>query len=96
MKIEQKINAIQNNFQRVDIQFEGFKEQSNIAGKVTIGIDDPNGKNIKEKKQLLGIILEKIVYMSLILKIKVSQQTKEYTLWIQFEEVKKKVVNSLQ
>ena len=36
-------------FQRVDIQFEGFKEQSNIAGKVTIGIDDPNGKNIRKK-----------------------------------------------
>ena len=40
MKIEQKIKATRNNFKRVDIQFEPLKEQNNIAGKVTIGINE--------------------------------------------------------
>ena len=87
MKIEQKINAIQNNFQRVDIQFEGFKEQSNIAGKVTIGIDDPNGKNIRKKTITRNYIRENSVY-EFDFKNQSESANKEYTLWIQFEEVK--------
>lgn len=87
MKFEQKINAIQNNFQRVDIQFEGFKEQSNIAGKVTIGIDDPNGKNIRKKTITRNYIRENSVY-EFDFKNQSESANKEYTLWIQFEEVK--------
>ncbi len=62
MKIEQKIKATRNNFKRVDIQFEPLKEQNNIAGKVTIGINDENGKTIAKKTITRNYIRENNVY----------------------------------
>ena len=73
MKIEQKIKATRNNFKRVDIQFEPLKEQNNIAGKVTIGIND---EKQQPKRQLQETILEKIMYMNLTLKIKKNPKIK--------------------
>lgn len=94
MKIEQKIKATRNNFKRVDIQFEPLKEQNNIAGKVTIGINDENGKTIAKKTITRNYIRENNVY-EFNFKNQKKSKDKEYVLWIQFEEVKK-VVNSSQ
>ena len=87
MKIEQKIKATRNNFKRVDIQFEPLKEQNNIAGKVTIGINDENGKTIVKKTITRNYIRENNVY-EFNFKNQKKSKDKEYVLWIQFEEVK--------
>ena len=61
-KIEQKIVAAENNFQRVDIQFDPLKEETNVSGEITIGIQDENGQTIEEETIIRNNIRENTTY----------------------------------
>ncbi len=84
--IEQKIIAKEDNFQRVDIQFEPLKEETNVAGKVSINIKDENGKVIKEERITRNNIRENPIYEFGFKKQK-NSQGKEYTLELKFEQI---------
>ena len=60
--IEQKILSNQNNFERVDIDFEPFKDEYGNFSEVTIGINDENGNLIKEEKISRNYIRENSTY----------------------------------
>lgn len=84
--IEQKITAKENNFQRIDIQFEPLKQEYNIAGKVVIGIKDESGKIIKEETITRNSIRENTTY-EFDFKNQSKSEGKEYTLFIRFDEI---------
>lgn len=83
--IEQKIIATDNNFKRIDIQFEPFKEKSDVAGKVRIGIKNSDGNVITEKFITRNNIRENNIY-EFEFETQKESDGKEYTLFIQFEE----------
>lgn len=85
-KLEYKIKADENNFARIDIQFEPLKSEKNIAGEVVIGIDDTEGNNITETKITRNYIREKPIYEFEFEKQKNSKD-KEYLLWIRFDKI---------
>lgn len=85
-RIEQKIIAKYNNFQRIDIEFEPFKEKSNISGKITIGIDDSEGKNIAKQEIIRNYVREKNTYEFTFSNQKDSLNM-EYTFWIEFNKI---------
>ena len=84
-KIEQKIIAAENNFERVDIQFEPLKEESDVSGEITIGIQDENGKNIEEKTITRNYIRENTTY-EFEFKRQKESKGKTYTVWIAFHQ----------
>ena len=79
--IEQKIVAKENNFQRIDIEFEPFKERYDISGNIIITLKDQDGKNIKKKTITRNYIRENTVYEFEFKKQKKSEG-KIYTLQI--------------
>ena len=85
-KVEEKIVCEENNFQRVDIQFEPFKDKNDIGGKVTIGINDSDGNVIHQETITRNNIRENSTY-EFKFKNQKNSKDKEYTLWIQFEEI---------
>lgn len=82
--VEQKIISDQNNFTRVDIDFESFKDEYESLGNITIGIKDENGNVIKEESISRNYIREKLTYEFNFKKQKDSQG-KEYTLYIKID-----------
>ncbi len=85
-KIEQKIVAAENNFQRVDIQFNPLKEETNVSGEITIGIQDENGQTIEEETIIRNNIRENTTY-EFEFKRQKESKGKTYTLWIAFNNV---------
>ena len=81
--VEQKIISDQNNFERIDIEFEPFKDEYNIDGIATIGIKDENGTVIKEENIKRNQIRENTTYEFDFDKQKDSEG-KVYTLYINF------------
>lgn len=86
MIIEQKIIAEENNFNRVDIEFEPFKEKWNIGGEVAISIKDENNIIIDTKHITRNNIREISTYEFQFKKQKESKN-KTYTLKIAFKEI---------
>lgn len=84
--IEQKIIAKENNFERIDIEFEPLKSENSIAGKVVIGINDSEGNIIEKQTITRNYIRENTNYE---FKFKTQKQSKgkEYKLWIEFKEI---------
>lgn len=82
--IEQKILSNQNNFERVDIDFEPFKDEYGNFSEVTIGINDENGNLIKEEKISRNYIRENSTYEFKFKKQK-NSEGKIYTLYIKYE-----------
>lgn len=82
--IEQKILSNQNNFERVDIDFEPFKDEGGNFCEVTIGINDENGNLIKEEKISRNYIRENSTYEFKFKKQK-NSEGKTYTLYIKYE-----------
>lgn len=85
-KLEYNIKAEGNNLSRIDIQFEPFKGEDNIAGEVVIGIDDSEGKNITEKRITRNNVREKSIYEFEFEKQNNSKD-REYLLWIRFDKI---------
>lgn len=86
--IEQKIISQNNNLERIDIEFEPFKDEYNIDKEAIIGIKNENGEIIKEEKVLRNYIRENNVYEFKFDKQKESKD-KEYTVYIKFENIEK-------
>ena len=82
--IEQRILSNQNNFERVDIDFEPFKDEYGNFSEVTIGINDENGNLIKEEKISRNYIRENSTYEFKFKKQK-NSEGKIYTLYIKYE-----------
>ncbi|MCI8444442.1 MAG: DUF2142 domain-containing protein [Clostridia bacterium] len=85
-KIEQKIRAKENNFQRIDIEFEPLKEQIEVAGKVRISIQDEKGEIIKEETITRNNIRENSKY-EFSFRNQSQSEGKEYILSLQFAEI---------
>lgn len=85
-KYEQKIIAEENNFQRIDIQFEPLTNEQNISGEVVIGIDDPDGKTISETRIIRNYIRENTVY-EFKFENQENSKEKEYTFWLKFDNI---------
>ena len=82
--IEQKIIGDKNNFERVDIDFEPFKDEYGNFCNITIGIKDENGNVIKEENISKNYIRENSTYEFKFKKQK-NSEGKGYTLYIKYE-----------
>ena len=82
--VEQKVFCNQNNFTRVDIDFEPFKDEYGNFCNVIIGIKDENGNVIKEESISRNYVRENSTYEFNFKKQK-NSQGKEYTLYIKYE-----------
>ena len=60
--VEQKVFCNQNNFTRVDIDFEPFKDEYGNFCNVIIGIKDENGNVIKEESISRNYVRENSTY----------------------------------
>ena len=82
--IEQKIIGDKNNFERVDIDFEPFKDEYGSFCNITIGMKDETGNVIKEENISRNYIRENSTYEFKFKKQK-NSEGKEYTLYIKYE-----------
>ena len=82
--IEQKIIGDKNNFERVDIDFEPFKDEYGNFCNITIGMKDETGNVIKEENISRNYIRENSTYEFKFKKQK-NSEGKEYTLYIKYE-----------
>lgn len=87
-EIVQTFVAVDNNLERVKIDFEPYKEDANCGGKVTIGIKDANGNVIQEKEILRNYVRETSQYTLEFSKQKDSKD-KEYQIFIRFNDLEK-------
>ena len=78
--IEQKIIGDKNNFERVDIDFEPFKDEYGNFCNITIGIKDENGNVIKEENISRNYIRENSTYEFKFKKQKIQKE--KSTLYI--------------
>ena len=86
--ITQKFIAEYNNLEKLYIEFEPFKDSSNVGGDVLIGVRDEDGNIIKEEKITRNYIRENTTYKLKFKKQKLSQG-KEYELYIKFVDHEK-------
>ena len=86
--ITQKFIAEYNNLEKLYIEFEPFKDSSNVGGDVLIGVRDEDGNIIKEEKITRTYIRENTTYKLKFKKQKLSQG-KEYELYIKFVDHEK-------
>ena len=86
--ITQKFIAEYNNLEKLYIEFEPFKDSSNVGGDVLIGVRDEDGNIIKEEKITRNYIRENTTYKLKFKKQKLSQE-KEYELYIKFVDHEK-------
>lgn len=87
-EIVQTFVAVDNNLEKVKIDFEPYKEDANCGGKVTIGIKDANGNVIQENEILRNYVRETSQYTLEFSKQKDSKD-KEYQIFIRFNNLEK-------
>lgn len=87
-EIVQTFIAVDNNLEKVKINFEPYKEDANCGGKVTIGIKDANGNVIQEKEISRNYVRETPQYTFEFPKQKDSKD-KEYQIFIRFNDLEK-------
>ena len=87
-EINQTFIAIDNNLQKVNIDFEPYKTDVNCGGEVIIGIRDENGNIIKENKITRNYVREKENYTLKFDKQKDSKN-KKYNVYIKFNDLGK-------
>jgi len=87
-EISQSFVAIDDNLEKVTIDFEPYKEEVNCGGKVVVGIKDSEGKILKEKEITRNYVRENTKY-SLKFKKQKKAKDKEYTIYIQFKDLEK-------
>ena len=85
-EIIQTFVAVDNNLEKVKIDFEPYKDDANCGGKVTIGIKDANGNVIEEKEILRNYVRETSQYTLEFSKQKDSKD-KEYKIFIRFNDL---------
>lgn len=85
-QIEQKFIAKENNLEKIKIEFEPYKEDSNVGGKVKIGIRNEQGNILKEKEITRNYVRDNTSYELKFQKQKNSQD-KVYTIYIEFEDL---------
>lgn len=86
--VEQKFLAVDNNLEKVLIDFEPYKDDKNCGGTVLIGIKDENGKTLKETEIQRNMVR---VYSTFELKFKRQKASsgKEYTVYVKYNELEK-------
>lgn len=84
----QSFIAIDNNLQKVILDFEPYKDESNCGGKVIVGIKDSNGNVIKEQEITRNYIRENPQY-TLTFKKQKDSKDKEYSIYIKFNNLEK-------
>lgn len=87
-EIAQSFEAIDNNLEKVIIDFEPYKDEITCGGKVIVGIKDSEGNSIEEKEISRNYIREKTQYPLKFKKQKNSKE-KQYTIYIQFKDLEK-------
>lgn len=85
-EIVQTFVAVDNNLEKVKIDFEPYKEDVNCGGKVTVGIKDADGNVIEEKEILRNYVRETSKYTLEFSKQKDSKD-KEYQIFIRFNDL---------
>lgn len=87
-EIKQSFEAVDNNLEKVMIDFEPYKDDASCGGKVLVGIEDSAGNIIEEKEITRNYIREKTKYT---LKFKKQKDSKEkmYTIYIRFNDLAK-------
>ena len=85
-EIVQTFVAVDNNLEKVKIDFEPYKEDAKCGGKVTVGIKDANGNVIEEKEILRNYVRETSQYTLEFSKQKDSKD-KEYQIFIRFNDL---------
>ena len=85
-EIVQTFVAVDDNLEKVKIDFEPYKDDANCGGKVTIGIKDANGNVIEEKEILRNYVRETSQYTLEFSKQKDSKD-KEYQIFIRFNDL---------
>lgn len=87
-QIVQKFYAVDNNLEKVIIDFEPYKEETGIGGKINVGIKDEQGNIIKQDTISRNYIREKTKYTLKFDRQKDSNE-KEYQIFIQFNDKEK-------
>ena len=85
-EIIQTFVAVDNNLEKVKIDFEPYKDDVNCGGKVTIGIKDADGNVIEEKEILRNYVRETSQYTLEFSKQKDSKD-KEFQIFIRFNDL---------
>lgn len=85
-EITQSFEAIDNNLEKVVLDFEPYKDEPTCGGKVLVGIKDNQGNIIEEKEISRNYVREKPKYT---LKFKKQKESKEkiYTVYIKFNDL---------
>lgn len=85
-EITQSFHAIDNNLEKIVLDFEPYKEDTNCGGKVLVGIKDSEGKIIQEKEITRNYVREKTQYVLKFQKQKDSAG-KQYSIYIKFNDL---------
>lgn len=85
-EITQSFHAIGNNLEKIVLDFEPYKEDTNCGGKVLVGIKDSEGKIIQEKEITRNYVREKTQYILKFQKQKDSAG-KQYSIYIKFNDL---------
>lgn len=85
-EIIQTFVAVDNNLEKVKIDFEPYKDDAKCGGKVTIGIKDSNGNVIEEKEILRNYVRETSQY-TLEFSKQNDSKNKEYQIFIRFNDI---------
>ena len=88
MEVTQSFVAIDNNLEKVIINFEGYKDDDKCGGKVLVGIKDSDGNTIKERQITRNYIRENPEY-TLNFKKQKDSKDKEYSIYIKFNDLGK-------
>lgn len=87
-EVSQSFVALDNNLEKVIIDFEGYKDDANCGGKVIVGIKDSSGNVIKEKQITRNYVRENPQY-TLKFKKQKDSKDKEYSIYIKFNDLVK-------
>mgnify|MGYP003371431515 CR=1 FL=1 len=85
-EVTQSFVALENNLEKVTLDFESYKDDIKCGGKTTIGIKDSNGKIIKEETISRNYIRENSKY-TLKFKKQKDSKDKEYDIYIKFKNL---------
>lgn len=85
-EVTQTFEAIDNNLEKVMLDFEPYKDELTCGGEVVVGIKDSEGNIIEEKEITRNYVREKPQYT---LKFKKQKESKEkiYTVYIKFSDL---------
>ena len=85
-EVIQTFEAIDNNLEKVMLDFEPYKDELTCGGEVLVGIKDSEGNIIEEKEIIRNYVREKPQYT---LKFEKQKESKEkiYTVYIKFNDL---------